>query len=121
MARFSCFLLLLFFLLLWGFFVCLFLISSRDVYLLDTSFNTIFSDPHCGYLGRINADSFNPPATDSGRTARTPMYPPVQAVPPSLSPSPFFSCPGQRNWRRPVSLPVTGVRCNSLCTLNTLI
>ena len=27
----------------------------------------------------------------SGRTARTPLYPPVQAVPPP----PFFSCPGE--------------------------
>ena len=35
----------------------------------------------------------------------------------------FFPCPGQRNWRRPVPVPVTGVRYNSLlrmCTLNTL-
>ena len=32
---------------------------------------------------------FPPPATDSGRTARTPLYPPVQAVSPSLPP-PFF-------------------------------
>ena len=30
------------------------------------------------------------PATDSGRTARTPLYPPVQAVPPYSVP-PFFS------------------------------
>ena len=42
---------------------------------------------------------------------------------PPLLPSPFFSCPGQRNWRRSVPVPVTGVRYNSLlwmCTLNTL-
>ena len=35
----------------------------------------------------------------------------------------FPSCPGQRNRRRPVPVPVTGVRYNSLlwiCTLNTL-
>ena len=29
-------------------------------------------------------------------------------------PPPFFSCPGQRNQRRPVPVPVTGVRYNSL-------
>ena len=35
----------------------------------------------------------------------------------------LFPCPGQRNRRRPVPVPVTGVRYNSLlrmCTLNTL-
>ena len=40
------------------------------------------------------------------------------------TPSPFVSCPGQRNRRRPVPVPVTGVRYNSLlwmCALNTLI
>ena len=41
-----------------------------------------------------------------------------------LSPSPpFFPCPEQRNRRRPVPVPVTGVRYDSLlwmCTLNTL-
>ena len=32
-----------------------------------------------------------------------------------LTPSPlFFSCPGHRNRRRPVPVPVTGVRYNSL-------
>ena len=30
------------------------------------------------------------------------------------SPSLFFSCPRQRNWRRSVPVPVTGVRYNSL-------
>ena len=34
-----------------------------------------------------------PPATDSGRTARTPLYPPVQAVPPLLPPPFFFPVP----------------------------
>ena len=38
-----------------------------------------------------------PPATDSSRTARTPLYPSVQAVPPYSLPL-FFSCPGWRNW-----------------------
>ena len=35
-----------------------------------------------------------PPATDSGRTARTPLYPPVQVVLHPYSLPPFFSCPG---------------------------
>ena len=71
-----------------------------------------------------NTSNHPPPATDSGRTARTPLYPPVQAVPPPpLLPSPppfffFFCCPGQRNRRRPVTVPVTGVLW--MCTLNTL-
>ena len=63
-----------------------------------------------------------PPATDFGRTARTPLYPPVQAVHPYSLPL-FFSCPGQRNQWKPVSVPVTGVHYHSLlwmCTLNTL-
>ena len=34
-----------------------------------------------------NTSKHPPPAIDSGRTARTPLYPPVQAVP--LTPSPF--------------------------------
>ena len=55
-----------------------------------------------------------PPATDSGRTPRTPLYPPVKAVPPYSLPPPLFSCTGQRNQRRPVPVPVTGVRYNSL-------
>ena len=68
-----------------------------------------------------NTSNHPPPANDSGRTARTPLYPPVQTAP--LTPSPLFSCPGQSNRRRPVPVPVTGVRYNSLlwmCTLNTL-
>ena len=36
-----------------------------------------------------NTSKHPPPATDSGRTAQTPLYPPVQAVPP-LTPSPLF-------------------------------
>ena len=46
-----------------------------------------------------NTSNHPPPATDSGRTARTPLYPPVQAVRPYSLP-PFCSCPGQRNRRR---------------------
>ena len=55
------------------------------------------------------------PATDSSQTARTPLYPPVQAVPP-YPPLIFQS-------RRPVPVPMTGVCYNSLlwmCMLNTL-
>ena len=55
-----------------------------------------------------NTSNHPPPATDSGRTVRTPLYPPVQAVP-LYSLPPFVS--------------VTGVRYNSLlwmCALNTL-
>ena len=66
-----------------------------------------------------NTSNHPPPATDSGRTARTLLYRQCRR---SLPP-PFFSCPGQRNQRRPVPVPVTGVRYNSLlwmCTLNTL-
>ena len=45
-----------------------------------------------------NASNHPPPATDSGRTARTPLYPPVQAVPPPpYSLPPLFYYPGQRN------------------------
>ena len=49
-------------------------------------------------------------------TVRTPLYPPVQAVPPySLTTTLFFlSCPGQRNRRRPVPVLMTGVHYNSL-------
>ena len=45
-----------------------------------------------------NTSNHPPPATDSGRTARTPLYPPVQAVPllPPTSPPPPFSCPVSR-------------------------
>ena len=62
--------------------------------------------------------------SDSGRTARTPLYPPVQAVRPllPLPPLPPPPRPGQRNRRRPVPVPVTGVIYNRLlwmCTLNT--
>ena len=37
-----------------------------------------------------NTSNHPPPVTDSGRTAHTPLYPPVQAVPPPLFPPPFF-------------------------------
>ena len=70
-----------------------------------------------------NTSNHPPPATDSGRTAHTPMYPSVQAAPPLTPFPPFFPCPGQRNRRRLVPVPMTGVRYNSLlwmCTLNTL-
>ena len=70
-----------------------------------------------------NTSNHPPPATDSGWSARTPLFPPVQAVPHYSLPPPFFSCPGQRNRRKPVPVPVTSVRYNSLlwmCTLNTL-
>ena len=63
------------------------------------------------------------PATNSNGTAHTPLYPPVQVVPPLLPPTIFFSCPGQRNQWRPVLVPMTGVCYNSLlwmCPLNTL-
>ena len=62
------------------------------------------------------------PATDSDQTARTPLYLPVQAAPLSLTPT-LFSCSRQMNRQRSVSVPMTGVRYNSLlwmCTLNTL-
>ena len=67
-----------------------------------------------------NTSNHPPPVTDSGRTVRTPLYPPVQAVPHFSPPPPppppfyFYSCPGQRNRRRTVPVPVTGVRYNSL-------
>ena len=63
------------------------------------------------------------PATDLDRTACTLLYPPLQAVPTSSFPHPFYPAPEQRNWRKPVPVPVTGVCYNSLfwmCTLNTL-
>ena len=56
-----------------------------------------------------------PPATDSGRTARTHQ---CRWFPPYSLP-PFFSY----SWQRMVPVPVTGVRYNSLlwmCMLNTL-
>ena len=37
-----------------------------------------------------NTSNHPPPATDSGRTARTPLYPPVQAVPPYFLPPPLY-------------------------------
>ena len=37
--------------------------------------------------------NLSPPATDSGRTARTPLYPPVQAVPPLTPSPPLFPVP----------------------------
>ena len=46
---------------------------------MDVEFKHITEGPEsCGKL-----------ATDSGRSARTPLYPPLQAVPP-LTPPPFF-------------------------------
>ena len=48
-----------------------------------------------------NTSNHPPPTTDSGRTAHTPLYPPMQAVPPY---SPHFTCPSLL-W---------------MCTLNTL-
>ena len=65
-----------------------------------------------------NTSNHPPPATDSSRTARTPLYPPVQAVPPYFLP-PFF--PVRDRW--PVPVRMTGIRYNSLLwmwTLNTL-
>ena len=59
-----------------------------------------------------------PPATEPRSDY---LYPPVQAAPIS-SPPLFFFCPGQRKRRRPVPMPVTGVRYNSffwMCTLKT--
>ena len=70
-----------------------------------------------------NTSNHPPPATDSGRTAHTPLYQPVQVVPQYFPAPLFFSCPGQRNQRRPVPVPMTGVCYKSLlwmCTLNTL-
>ena len=44
-----------------------------------------------------NTSNHPPPATDSGRTACIPLYPPVQAVPPPpLLPFPFFPVPDRR-------------------------
>ena len=65
------------------------------------------------------------PATDSCRTASTPLYPPVQAAPPPppYSLPPFLFLSQQRNQQRPVPVPMTGVCYNSLlwmCTLNTV-
>ena len=40
-----------------------------------------------------NTSNHPPHATYSGRTARTPLYPPVQAPPPPPPPH-FFPCPG---------------------------
>ena len=46
---------------------------------------------------KFHNTSYHPlPDIDSGRTAHTPLYLPVQAVPPYSLP-PFFSCHGQRN------------------------
>ena len=48
---------------------------------------------------------------------------PASAGGPPLLPPPFFSCPGQRNRRRLVPVPMTGMCYNSLlwmCMLNTL-
>ena len=39
---------------------------------------------------------------------------PASAGGPPLLPPPIFSCSGQRNRRRPVPVPVTGVRYNRL-------
>ena len=48
-----------------------------------------------------------PPATDSGWTARTPLYPPVQAVPPPLLPPPATD--SSRTARTPLYQPVQAV------------
>ena len=45
---------------------------------------------------------------------------PVGAAGPRLSPLSFFSCSGERNRRRPVSVRVTGVRYNNLFLMGTL-
>ena len=41
-------------------------------------------------LNSITPQNHPPPATDSGRTVRTPLYPPVQAAPHHYSNPPFF-------------------------------
>ena len=71
------------------------------------------------YKSHSSSLRHNPTATDSGRTAHTPLYQSVLAVPPYFLP-PFFSSPGQRNRRRPVPVPVTGMRYNSLLWMSTL-
>ena len=71
-----------------------------------------------GLILRDIPNSITRQNTDSGRTARTPLYPSVQPVP--LYPLFFFSCPGERNRRRPVSVRVTGVRYNNLFLMGTL-
>ena len=68
-----------------------------------------------------NTSNHPPPATDSGRTARTPLYPPMKTVPHTPSPSPplFFLS----RTEEPVPVLVTDMRYNSLLwirTLNTL-
>ena len=78
---------------------------------------------HTGHSKFHNTSKNPPPATDPSKTACHPLYPPVQVVPPLLPPPLFFHSSGQRNRWRPVPLPVTDVRYNSLllmCTLNTL-
>ena len=60
-----------------------------------------------------NTSNHPPPATDSGRTVSTPLYPPTSADGPpppppySLPPPFFFPCPRQRNQLRPIPMPVT--------------
>ena len=84
-----------------------FLISRRTVQIAP---NFLHWNP-TGHSKFHNTSNHPPPATDYSQTACTPLYPPVQAVPP-----PPYSCP-------PSPVPVTGVCYISLlwmCTLNTL-
>ena len=70
-----------------------------------------------GYSKFHNTSNHILPATDSGRTARTTLNPPVQAVPPS---SLFFPCSEQA---KASTCAHDSMHYNSLlwmCTLNTL-
>ena len=60
--------------------------SGFPLSLSDWSFTTYLMPYNCKC---VNCIIHLPPATDSSRTVRTPLYPPVQAVPP-YSPPPFI-------------------------------
>ena len=70
--------------------------------------NFLHSNAHIFLFGLILRDIQNSitPQTNSGRTARTPLYPPVQAVPPYSCPL-FYSCPGEGQYLCPLQACAT--------------
>ena len=97
-----------------GSFICTISQTGENIprRLLHQSWSTGWNDQPVvseDYIHITKKYAHSPPATHPGRTACTPLYPSVQAVPPPPVLTPFFL-----SQRRPIPVPVTGVRYNSL-------
>ena len=91
----------------WNVHICL-------LWLNPTGHSKHLKPPSACYRSRLYCSYSLVPASAGG--------PPLLHSPPYSLPS-FFSCPWQRNWWRPVPVPMTGMHYNSLlwmCMLNTL-